>query len=99
MEGGHVEELEPVTEETAVVMAADEMCQDSAWEDACVRRVPELEDIEDDHEFHRWQDFLEELDEMDARAMADDLAECTEYMDGAGWIEDTHGGAVYVEYR
>lgn len=63
-----------------------------------------------EREFRRWCDWLDELDAMVAsqrsrraaeiagEALAADLAECQEYLDGVGWIEDGHGGAVYVEH-
>jgi hypothetical protein len=91
------DELESVPEEIAVVMDAEEMCEDSAWEDECLQRVPEIDDL-DDREFHRCQNFLEELDAMDADTLAMELDECAYYLrDGRGWIEDEHGGAVYLE--
>jgi hypothetical protein len=94
-------ELEPVPDSIAVVMAAESACQDVAWEAECTRRVPELADVDDD-EFYRWQNFLEELD--DDYAHADDLAQAigmldaTDDDDAAGWIEDEHGGAVFIPY-
>jgi hypothetical protein len=75
------------------------MREDEEWQRECVRRVPELSDQErvEEHEYHRWCAWIEELDEMDGEAVAADLEECQEYMDGVRWIEDDHGGAVYVE--
>lgn len=90
-------ELEPVPWNP--VDDAEEMCANSAWDDECERRAPELADVEDDHDYRGWQDFLEELDELDADAMARDLAECEEGLDGRGWIQDTQGAAVFIEYR
>lgn len=101
-------EMQPVPEETMIARAAEEMCEEAAFYDECERRIPELgtwgelhylgylDDRESWH-LHRWQDWLDELDEMDGEALAADLGECAEYIDGAGWIEDEHGGAEYVE--
>jgi hypothetical protein len=75
------------------------MCREAAFQEDCLRRVPELAGLADEREFHGWTFWMEELAEMTADAMADDLAECAEYMDGAGWIEDTRGHAVFISHN
>ena len=101
-------ELEPVDDESALVMSVEAICADVAWAEKGVRRVPELGtwadlndlgylDRRESWNLHRWYDWIEELDEMDADALAADLEECAEYVDGAGWVEDAYGGATYVE--
>ena len=89
------DELEPGDDRPPVL--AEELCAESAWEDECVRRVPEMANLEDDREFRRCQDFLEDLDAMDADAVIQDLDECEDLLYRSGWFEDEHGGAVYLE--
>lgn len=91
--------LEPASEEITRMLHEEGRRQEAAWERECVRRVPELADVEDDREFHRWQDYLAELDDMNADDVADDLADCAYCLDeiSLGWVEDTHGGAEYIE--
>jgi hypothetical protein len=80
----------------------EEREEDAAWIAKCIRRVPELRDFE--REFRRWLEFLQELEQQDADDLADDLEQCAYHLrtpdvyDTAGWIEDEHGGAVYIEW-
>lgn len=72
-------------------------------EDAAYQRFMELAELAgrnglEVEEGRGWVCFLEDLATMTADELSGDLAECTEYMDGAGWIEDTHGDAVFFRY-
>lgn len=79
-------ELEPVSEEIAVVREAEEACA----REACLDRVPELADVEDGDEVEDWIDFLTELD---------DLREIPHWELGdEEWFEDECGRAVFIPH-
>lgn len=87
-----MDELEPVPDETVLVMAADELCA----EDACFVRVLELGDVEDSDEVSEWIKFLLDLGDADSEMIGMEDAIST----GAPqFIEDAHGSVVWVDAR
>jgi hypothetical protein len=91
-----------MSDEERTLREAEELCEQGAWESKCLRDVPELYDV-DEHAYRDWCNWLEDLVTMDDEEMANDLDECAYYLDAEGpdedrfgWIEDEHGGAVFV---
>ena|SRR5579859_5997509 len=73
------------------------MAAEAAWEDECLRRVPELDGLATWKEAESWRDFLKVLDDEDPTFMFEILAGDCRVLDADedyaawGYVETEHG--------